>query len=224
MANGTLMTPMPSSKGASWFAAALNVEMMVGATERCSQATGAPRPSTPASRCSTETVCRYELWRSSSRVHVTLTGLPPMAFDKTAASMAKSGLDFRPKPPPRSVTCTVTSSADMPRRFATRSRAGCGLVEVAVVAHDLARLARGLLERGFVADGIVRGVGAVVPGDLEGLPPLHRRPRVRRDDAHAAQRVELGGQRRLLDRHDLEHARHFEGLGIVDVGGLAAEH
>ena len=56
MANGTLMTPIPSSKGASFFAAGLNVEMMVGATLRCSQATGLPRASTPASRCSTDTV------------------------------------------------------------------------------------------------------------------------------------------------------------------------
>ena len=40
--------------------------------------------------------------------------------------MAKSGLDLRPKPPPSSVTCTVTSSADMPSRFATRSRAAWG--------------------------------------------------------------------------------------------------
>ena len=56
IANGTLMTPMPSSNGASFFAAALKVEMMVGATLRCSQATGLPWASTPASRCSTDTV------------------------------------------------------------------------------------------------------------------------------------------------------------------------
>ena len=56
IANGTLMTPMPSSNGASCFAAGSNVETMVGATLRCSQATGLPCASTPASRCSTETV------------------------------------------------------------------------------------------------------------------------------------------------------------------------
>src|SRR5437899_1995153 len=37
--------------------------------------------------------------------------------------MPKSGLDLRPKPPPSKVTCTVTSSADMASRLATRSRA-----------------------------------------------------------------------------------------------------
>jgi len=56
IAKGTLITPMPSSKPASFFAAALKVEMMVGATVRCSQATGLPLPSTAASRCSTDTV------------------------------------------------------------------------------------------------------------------------------------------------------------------------
>src|SRR5207245_10694734 len=60
------------------------------------------------------------------RVHVTLTGLPSTALDSTAASMPKSGLDLRPKPPPSKVTCTVTSSADMPSRLATRSRAAWG--------------------------------------------------------------------------------------------------
>src|SRR2546430_17506943 len=38
----------------------------------------------------------------------------------------KSGLDLRPKPPPSSVTLTFTLSADIPSRFAMRSRAACG--------------------------------------------------------------------------------------------------
>ena len=57
---------------------------------------------------------------------MTLTGFPSTAFESTAASMPKSGLDLRPKPPPSSVTYTVTSSADMPSRLATISRAACG--------------------------------------------------------------------------------------------------
>ena len=56
IANGTLMTPMPSSRGASFFAPSTNVEMMVGATLRCIQATVLPCGSRPASRCSTDTV------------------------------------------------------------------------------------------------------------------------------------------------------------------------
>ena len=56
IANGTLITPIPSSQFASCVALASKVDMIVGATLRWSQATGRPRASTPASRCSTETV------------------------------------------------------------------------------------------------------------------------------------------------------------------------
>ena len=56
MANGTLMTPMASSRGASFLASGLKVEKIVGAAVRCSHATGLPCASTPASRCSTDTV------------------------------------------------------------------------------------------------------------------------------------------------------------------------
>ena len=56
MAKGTLITPMPSSQLASDLAPASNVDTIVGATLRCSHATGMPLASTPASRCSTDTV------------------------------------------------------------------------------------------------------------------------------------------------------------------------
>ena len=56
IANGTLMTPMASSSGASLLASALNVEKIVGAAVRCIHPTGKPDASTAASRCSTETV------------------------------------------------------------------------------------------------------------------------------------------------------------------------
>src|SRR2546421_4671761 len=49
-----------------------------------------------------------------------------MALEITAASIMKSGLDLRPKPPPSSVTLTFTFSADSPSRLAMRSRAACG--------------------------------------------------------------------------------------------------
>ena len=52
--------------------------------------------------------------------------MPPIAFDTSAASTTKSGFDLRPKPPPSSVTLTVTFSAGRPSRFATRSCAACG--------------------------------------------------------------------------------------------------
>ncbi len=87
IANGTLITPIPSSRAASWLASASKVDMSVGATLRWSHATGFPRASRPASRCSTETVWKYVWCRSSSRVHVTFTGLPSIACDSTAASI-----------------------------------------------------------------------------------------------------------------------------------------
>src|SRR2546428_13912591 len=49
-----------------------------------------------------------------------------MALESTAASIMKSGLDLRPKPPPSSVTLTFTFYADSPSRLAMRSRAACG--------------------------------------------------------------------------------------------------
>ncbi len=80
---------------------AANVEAMLGATLRCRQAVTLPLLSRPASMRSTETVCRKPLRTSSSRVHCTLTGAPS-SFERSAASMAKSHLDLRPKPPPSS--------------------------------------------------------------------------------------------------------------------------
>ena len=62
---------------------------------------------------------------SSSRVQITLTGLPSF-FDSTAASAAKSGFDFLPKPPPSSVTWQTTFFLSMPTAAATVSCTACG--------------------------------------------------------------------------------------------------
>src|SRR5206468_2317254 len=118
----------------------------------------------------------------------------------------KSGLDLRPKPPPSRVTLTFTLSADIPSRLAMRSRAACG--DVSIVADHLPRLARRLLERRLEGRGIVRGVRAIVPLDLEGLPALDRGPGVATDHRDAAQRVELRGRRARLDFHHADHSRH----------------
>ena len=96
--------------------------------------------------------------------------------------------------------------------------------EVAVVAHDLARLARGLLQRRPVGDGVVARVRAVVPDDLQRVASLHRRPGVARDHGDAAERIELRRARRGVDLHDLHDARHLERRGRVDAHDLAAEH
>ena len=57
IANGTLIdAPCPARTAPRASAPATKCETMVGATLRCSHATGLPCASSPASRCSTETV------------------------------------------------------------------------------------------------------------------------------------------------------------------------
>ena len=60
---------------------------------------------------------------SSSRVHCTRSALPGKALARIAASRTKSGLDLRPKPPPSSVTLTVTLSKAIPSRSALQNNA-----------------------------------------------------------------------------------------------------
>ena len=55
-----------------------------------------------------------------------MTGAPSMACEQRPASTTKSGLDFRPKPPPSRVTLTFTFSTGRPSRFARRPRVACG--------------------------------------------------------------------------------------------------
>ncbi|MNY62633.1 hypothetical protein D3C86_1994890 [compost metagenome] len=72
---------------------------------------------------------------SSSRVHCTRTALPGNSLASIAASMMKSGLDLRPKPPPNNVTLMVTLSNGMPRRSPMRSRVTCGAWLGAQASH-----------------------------------------------------------------------------------------
>ena len=101
---------------------------------------------------------------------------------------------------------------------------GQRLVDVADVALDLAGLLHGCFELRPIGLGVVRRVGAVVPGDLERLAALDRRPGVAGDDGHAAERPELVGRGRAGKRHDLLHARHLHGRAGVDRRHLAADH
>ena len=101
---------------------------------------------------------------------------------------------------------------------------GQRLVDVADVALDLAGLLDGGFELRPVGLGVVGLVRPVVPGDLERLAALERGPGVPGDDGHAAQRPELVGRRRRLQRDDLLHARHLQGRAGIDRGHLAAHH
>ena len=194
---------------------------------------------------------RSRCWMSSSRVQTTFTGAPPIAFEHKAASTAKSGFDLRPKPPPKSVTLTVTFSGgsarycgdhvmrglralhagpnfglavDDParrgRRLHRRMRVvrnvilGLDLLvgacvsrgEVAVAAHDLARLFGRRLHLRAIGLGVIGRVRPVVPGDLQRLAALDRRPGVVSDHRDAARRLEFRGGRRARDLDDLDDA------------------
>ena len=63
---------------------------------------------------------------SSSRLHSVCTGLPGTAAAMTAACAMKSTSRRRPKPPPISIGCTVTSCTDrlVPNAAASRAKLG----------------------------------------------------------------------------------------------------
>src|SRR6266446_6230319 len=225
------MKPIVSSPDCSNFGSGTKVARIVGATLRCRHATTLPCASSPASMRSAETVCRKSWWRSSSRVQVTLTGAPPISRDRSAASSTKSGFDFRPKPPPSRVTLTVTSSGLRPSLSTSSLRVPPGLcsarerlIGVALVTHDLARLARGLFQLGLVGHRIVGAVRPVIPLNDQRLASFDRRPSIARDDCDAADRLELRRRRRSLDDDDLLDARHFHRRRAVIGGELAAHH
>src|SRR5262249_22587675 len=99
---------------------------------------------------------------------------------------------------------------------------GDGCVEIAVVAYDLARFARRLLERSLVRRRVVAAVRAVVPGDLERAATLDGRIGVAREDGDAADRIEHGRRRAALDLQDALDARHLERFRGIEARHLAA--
>src|SRR5262249_33341713 len=99
-----------------------------------------------------------------------------------------------------------------------------GRIVVTVIAHDGPGLAGRLLERRLVRHRVVRAVGPVFPHDLERVPTLDGRIRVRGDDGDTAQRIELDRRRAGLDLHDPDHARDLERLGGVEARDGATEH
>ena len=79
------------------------------------------------------------MWTSSSRVHITFTGLPA-SFDSSTASMMKSTSRWprRPKPPPISMSCSLTLSRDAEHLGRRLGRHGLALR----AGPDLDRIAR----------------------------------------------------------------------------------
>ena len=68
----------------------------------------------------------------------------------------------------------------------------------------------------------MRGIGSVVPLDLEFLATLLRRPGVIGNDRDAAQRIEAGWHRRCRQLHDSFDACYFQRLGGVERSDGAA--
>ncbi len=95
-------------------------------------------------------------------------------------------------------------------------------LDVALLAHDQARLARGLFEFGPIGGRIVLAVGAVVPDDLQRVAPLDRRAGIARDHRDAAERLELGRPRPTLHFHHLLDAGDFHRFGCIERLELAA--
>ena len=88
-----------------------------------------------------------------------------------------------------------------------RGQRGAG---VAVVAHDLARPARGVGKLRRIGRGVIVGIRSVIPVDLQLRPPLHRRPGIGRNHRDAAERRETRRQRRGRDLHDADDPRHLQ--------------
>ena len=95
-------------------------------------------------------------------------------------------------------------------------------LDVAFLAHDQARLARGLFEFGPIGDRIVLAVGAVIPHDLQRVAPLDGRAGIARDHRDAAERLKLGRPRPTLHLHDLLDAGDFHRCGRIERLELAA--
>src|SRR5438132_11373426 len=101
--NGTSVKPSPSSPGSEKVALASNVDPIGGNTVLWSHAVGFPSGPSAAFMYIAATERYTSNLMSSSRLQTTFTGLP-VFFESTPASTATSGNDFRPNPPPSSVT------------------------------------------------------------------------------------------------------------------------
>lgn len=103
----------------------------------------------------------------------------------------------------------VREMRDVVGRTHAFRRAGQRRRRVAVVADHVARLRGSRFERLPIRGRVIVRIGPVLPVDLQLRARLDRRPRVARNDGHAAERLEAGRQRRRRERHDLDDARQL---------------
>ena len=95
-------------------------------------------------------------------------------------------------------------------------------VHVAQVAHHLLRLPHRGDELLLVGFGLERGVGAVVPFDLQCLAAFERRPGVVGNHRHTAERLEHERRLRRRQRDGLAHALHRQRRLVVEALHRAA--
>ena len=108
------------------------------------------------------------------------------------------------------------------RRNDLRGRLQCS-VGISVVAYDQAGLCRGCLHLLSERHGIIAGVRAFIPDELEFLAAHDCRPGVARHHGDAAHRHELGRPRPALNLDDLLDAGNLECLGRIERYQLAAD-
>ena len=109
------------------------------------------------------------------------------------------------------------------RRFEHLS-ALCELgLHVAQIAYHFARLLHGRHELLLERFRIERGMGTVVPIDLQTLSSLQRRPCVVGNDRHSAQRLEAVGWFKRIDGHRLLDAFHGQCILVIHAADGASE-
>ena len=99
-----------------------------------------------------------------------------------------------------------------------------GCIDVACLAKHFPGLARGLLELGAIGGRVVASVLAIVPVDLQRLPPLHRDPGIVRHDRDAAERLKLRGRRRARNLDHFHDTGNRQRLRRIEARHFAAEH
>ena len=101
-------------------------------------------------------------------------------------------------------------------RFDDFSGLGKFGIRIAGRVYDFAGLARALLQLLLVGGGVVGGVGAVVPFDLEILAAFEGGESVIRDDRDAAERLKGVRWFKGIDRNSFLYADHLKSGGVIE--------
>src|ERR1051325_9369452 len=199
-------------------------------TARTTKSTSSRRPNPPPSRwLCPRTLARGRPVSFAAAVWVNVGTCVPshrsqpsgrtctVQFTGSSVAWARNGSSYTASvfwaAPPLALTPSPPSRAPTPR-FSDRSgRARHRLDRVAVVACHHARFQRRVSQRPHDVRGPDQGVRPLIPADVQRGEALFGRPHVIGHNGH-----------RVVQPHDLAHARYCLGPGVVDAGELAAEH